>query len=98
MRSAPDNRARWPGFPQELLVDPEEHLLAFLAAVEHAGFAQDLQVVRHGGAGKRGNFGDLADIQPLAGCEGQQDALAVLVAERGKHPGHVLPGGGMARE
>ena len=46
--------------------------------------------MRHRRPAQRGNVDDLADVQPLALVEGEQDALAVLVAERDEGRGILL--------
>ncbi len=68
--------------------------LADLFAVQDAGLAQHLQVVRDGGARQRRGGDDLADGEPLAGLEHEEDALAVRVAQRDEHPRGAPPGAG----
>src|SRR3972149_5666440 len=68
---------------QERLVDPEVHLLAAFLALQHAGLAQEPEVMRHRRATERRHLHDLAYIQLLARFEREQNPLPVLVAERG---------------
>jgi hypothetical protein len=79
------------GLLQHRLVDAQVHLLARLLGLEHARGAQDLQVVGYRGPRQRGDLGDLAYGEALALLEGEQDALAVLVAQRDEHLGHRAP-------
>src|SRR5471032_1251582 len=77
---------RLEGFLEERLVDPEEHFLADLLRVEDARFAQQLQVMGDGRAGKRRDRGDLAHVEPLALLKREEDSLPMGIAQRGECP------------
>src|SRR5687768_1305141 len=53
------------GLLEELLVDPEEDLLADLLRIEHSRLAQELEMVRHGRARKRRDLDNLPHVQAL---------------------------------
>src|ERR1035438_8796351 len=76
---------------EELLVYPEIHFLANLAALQYAGLAHELEVVRHRRARQSRNFGDLPDVELLTRFEQQQDALPVFVAHRSEGAGDLAP-------
>src|SRR5690242_11510801 len=82
------------GLDEEVLVDPEIDFLADLLAREHARLAQRLQVMRYRGAAQGRYLHDLAYVQALPPLEREQDALAMLVAERRIDLGDLAPGPG----
>src|SRR5450755_1971179 len=75
-------------------IGPEVDLLADLFTLQDAGVAQYAQVVRHRRARQRRRRHDLADVEPLARLEHEQDALAMRVAERDEDARDASPGRG----
>src|SRR5579862_176792 len=73
-------------FLEEFLVDPVPHLLADFLGLEDAGIAKAVQVVRDRRTRERRDLDDLAHVQALALLEGEEDSLAVLVAQRREGP------------
>src|SRR5436305_13752482 len=75
-------------------VGPEIDFPAGLFGFEHPCFAEHAQVMRDRRARERRGGDDLADVEPSAAIEHEQDALPVRIAQRDEDAGDSAPGCG----
>src|SRR5271154_5121478 len=78
-------------FLEEFLVDPIPDFLAHLLRLQDTRLAQQLEMVRHRRARECRDLHDLAHVETFAALEGEQDALAMLIAEGRECPRDGAP-------